>query len=127
MKSFTIKEINKLLNGELIGYTDHLINGPEQLAKAEENHITFIGNKKYLSDWPKSKACAAIINDTLELDPGDNRALIRVKNADLSMALLLEAFDPGSNCRPSSRGSSSGDADRRQQDHCTGCCGQTGY
>ncbi len=95
MKSFTIKEINEIINGELIGDTDHLIDGPEQLEKAGNNHITFIGNRKYARLWDSSKACAAIVDEKIKIEPGENRALIRVKNADLAMAKLLEAFDPG--------------------------------
>ncbi len=95
MKSFTIKEINKILKGELVGDTNRQINGPEQLGKAGNNHITFIGSIKYVPLWETSKACAAIVNEKLAIEPGENRALIRVKNADLAMAKLLEVFDPG--------------------------------
>lgn len=94
MISFSITQINDLLNGELVGNTTQSIDGPEELQKAKSNHITFIGSKKYVSFWKDSKACAAIINDNLELEPGENRALIKVKNADLAMAKVLEAFEP---------------------------------
>lgn len=92
MKSFTIEEINEILKGVLIGNTTQSITGPEQLEVANSNQITFIGSKKYLRLWKNSKACAAIINENLEVDPGQNRALIKVKNADLAMAQLLEIF-----------------------------------
>ncbi len=95
MKTFTIKEINKILNGELVGGTDQLINGPEQLEKAENGHITFIGSPKYVRLWETSKACAAIVSEKLDIEPGENRALIKVRNADLAMAKILEVFDPG--------------------------------
>ncbi|MFK5973946.1 MAG: UDP-3-O-(3-hydroxymyristoyl)glucosamine N-acyltransferase [Flavobacteriaceae bacterium] len=95
MKSYTLTEINSLLQGELIGNTTQSITGPEQLEKAEPQHITFIGNRKYALLWETSKASIAIINETISLDPGSNRALIKVKNADLAMAKLLELFDPG--------------------------------
>ncbi|MEE9362007.1 MAG: UDP-3-O-(3-hydroxymyristoyl)glucosamine N-acyltransferase [Cellulophaga sp.] len=95
MKSFRIKEINTLLKGELVGDTDQVINGPEELEKASVNHITFIGSPKFVRLWESSKACAAIVNDNLTIEPGENRALIKVKNADLAMAKLLEEFDPG--------------------------------
>ena len=36
----------------------------------------------------------AIVNDNLDLEPGENRVLIKVKNADLTMAKLLESFTP---------------------------------
>ncbi len=94
MKSFTIAEINTLLNGTLIGDTAEIITGPEELQKAQTNHITFIGSAKYISRWKDSKASAAIVNENLEVKPGENKALIKVKNADLAMAKLLDAFQP---------------------------------
>jgi len=96
MKSFTITEINALLKGELVGHTKQKISGPEELQKAQPHHITFIGSKKYSDLWETSAASAAIVNEGLILEPGENRALIKVKNADLSMAKLLELFAPES-------------------------------
>lgn len=94
MKSFTIQEINDTLKGVLIGNTTQAITGPEQLELAANNEITFIGDKKYAKLWETSKACAAIVNDTIELEPGESRAIIKVKNADIAMAELLEMFLP---------------------------------
>lgn len=94
MASYTIQEINDVLQGELIGNTSLKIEGPEQLQTAKDNQITFIGSAKYLKYWAESKACAAIINDNLNIETGENRALIKVKNADLAMAKILELFNP---------------------------------
>jgi UDP-3-O-[3-hydroxymyristoyl] glucosamine N-acyltransferase len=94
MKTFTIEAINEVLQGTLVGYTSTAIIGPEQLEMAQTNHISFIGNKKYLKLWESSKACAAIVNQEFDLEPGENRALIKVKNADLAMAKLLEMYVP---------------------------------
>ncbi|MCF6182446.1 UDP-3-O-(3-hydroxymyristoyl)glucosamine N-acyltransferase [Lutibacter sp.] len=94
MKSFTIQEINAIIGGELVGNTNQKISGPEQLEKATQNQISFIGNRKYVHLWKTSKACAAIVNENLKIEPEENRALIKVKNADLAMAKLLEAFNP---------------------------------
>ncbi len=94
MKSYTIKEINALLEGELIGNTTKKITGPESLEKATENQITFIGNRKFVHLWETSNACAAIVNDNLKVETLENRAIIKVKNADLAMAKVLEIFNP---------------------------------
>jgi len=94
MKSYSIAEINELLNGTLIGNTTQVIIGPEELERANNNHISFIGNRKYIRKWENSNACAAIVNDTFDIEPGENRALIKVKNADLAMAKILELFTP---------------------------------
>ncbi|SDX16690.1 UDP-3-O-(3-hydroxymyristoyl)glucosamine N-acyltransferase [Aequorivita viscosa] len=94
MKSYSIIEINNLLKGELIGYTDHKIEGPEEIKKANSNQITFIGSKKYEKFWADSKASAALVGQNATLEPGTNRALIKVKNVDLAMAQILELYNP---------------------------------
>lgn len=94
MASYTIQEINTLLKGELIGNTTQQIEGPEQLQKSKNQHISFIGSSKYLKYWETSKACAVVVNDNLSIEPIENRAIIKVKNADLAMAKILELFNP---------------------------------
>ncbi|WP_026704748.1 UDP-3-O-(3-hydroxymyristoyl)glucosamine N-acyltransferase [Flavobacterium soli] len=94
MKSFTIQEINDLLKGELIGNTNQKINSPEQLEMAKNDEISFIGNKKYEKLWETSQACAAVVNQDISIEPGENRAFIKVKNADLAMSQVLELFAP---------------------------------
>lgn len=94
-KSYSIRDLNELLNGNLIGDTDQLISGPEQIESATPNAITFIGDKKYIPLWQSSRASAALVNRSLKLsDPGKNKAFIEVENADLAMAKLLELFIP---------------------------------
>ena len=94
MKSMTIKEIHSILKGDLVGDTNHKITGLEQLKNAKSNHITFIGSIKYGRLWSASEASAAIVNENIKIEPGDGRAFIKVKNADLAMARLLEEFAP---------------------------------
>ncbi|MDN3666542.1 UDP-3-O-(3-hydroxymyristoyl)glucosamine N-acyltransferase [Algibacter miyuki] len=92
--SYTIEEINAVLQGELIGHTAENITGPEQLENANNNQITFIGSAKYVKLWADSKACAVVVNDNLKIEADDTRAIIKVKNADLAMAKILELFNP---------------------------------
>ena len=94
MKSFTVQDINAIINGEIIGETSNKITGLEVVKKANMSQATFIGNRKFASHWADSKASLAIINDTITLEPGENRVLIKVKNADLAMAKLLDVFAP---------------------------------
>lgn len=93
-KSFNIEKINEILKGELSGNCQIKITGPEQLERAKEHHITFIGSQKYAKLWEKSKACAAIVDEKIDLEPGNGRSFIKVKNADLAMARILELFNP---------------------------------
>jgi UDP-3-O-[3-hydroxymyristoyl] glucosamine N-acyltransferase len=96
MKKFTIQEINTVLNGVILGNTTHLISAPEQLEVANETEISFIGSKKYEKLWQNSNACAAIVNEDVAIEPGENKAFIKVKNADLAMSQVLEMFAPPS-------------------------------
>ncbi|MBC5842072.1 UDP-3-O-(3-hydroxymyristoyl)glucosamine N-acyltransferase [Flavobacterium sp. F-380] len=92
MKSYSVQEINEVLKGEVIGSTSHLVTAPEQLEAASETEISFIGNKKYEKIWANSKACVAVVNEDIAIQPGENRAFIKVKNADLAMSQVLELF-----------------------------------
>jgi UDP-3-O-[3-hydroxymyristoyl] glucosamine N-acyltransferase len=94
MISLTIEQINNTVLGEIVGVTSNTITAPEQLENAKETEISFIGNKKYEKLWATSKACVAIVNQDIGIEPGENRAFIKVKNADLAMSQVLELFAP---------------------------------
>ena len=96
MKLYTIQEINAILKGEILGDTNQKISGPEELQKAMVDQISFIGSRKYIHLWKTSKASVVIVNDNLKVEPEENRAIIKVKNADLAMAKVLELFNPSS-------------------------------
>jgi len=94
MKSYSVEEINEILKGILIGNTPNSITAPEQLEVATNSEISFIGNKKYEKLWENSNACVAVVNEDISIEPGKNRAFIKVKNADLAMSQVLELFAP---------------------------------
>jgi UDP-3-O-[3-hydroxymyristoyl] glucosamine N-acyltransferase len=94
MKTFSIQEINDVIQGEIVGNTSTKISAPEQLENAGATEISFIGNKKYEKLWANSKACAAIVNQDIAIEPGENRVFIKVKNADLAMSQVLALFAP---------------------------------
>lgn len=94
MKSYSIEEINELLNGVIIGSTLDKIKSAEQLDKAAEGQISFIGSKRYESLWNNSKASVAIVGKDISIEPGDKRAFIQVTNVDIALAQLLTFFAP---------------------------------
>ena len=94
MKSFSIEQINDVVNGELIGSVTQSITGAEQINIANSTQITFIGSKKFEKDWFTSQAAAAIVNQDITIDPGENRAFIKVANADLAICKVLNLFSP---------------------------------
>lgn len=94
MKSYSLEEINEILNGCIVGSVLQKITAPEQLEVANESEISFIGNKKYEKFWANSKAGVAVVNEDISIEPGENRAFIKVKNADLAMSQILALFAP---------------------------------
>lgn len=94
MKTYSILEINEILKGTIIGDAEIKITAPEQLELAKESEISFIGNKKYEKLWDTSNASAAVVNEDVSIEPGKNKAFIKVKNADLAMSQVLELFAP---------------------------------
>lgn len=94
MKSYSIQEINEVLKGTIVGNTSLKITAPEQLELAGASDISFIGDKKYEKFWETSKACAAVVNEDISIEPGENKAFIKVQNADLAMSQVLELFAP---------------------------------
>jgi UDP-3-O-[3-hydroxymyristoyl] glucosamine N-acyltransferase len=94
MKSFSIKEISEKVNGVITGNESLIISGPEDLGKANDTQVTFVGSKKFVKAWESSKACAAIVNEDIVIEHGEGRAIIKVKDADLAMAEVLNLFMP---------------------------------
>ena len=92
--TYTLEQINEVLKGEIVGATSQLITAPEQLERASSSEISFIGHKKYEKIWATSSACVAVVNEDISIEPGENRAFIKVKNADLAMSQVLELFAP---------------------------------
>jgi UDP-3-O-[3-hydroxymyristoyl] glucosamine N-acyltransferase len=96
MKLFTVEEITSLVSGEQIGNCKDKIYAPEQIENAVIGNVTFIGNSKYAHLWEASNASVAIVYDGIKISPEEGNAFIKVKNPDLAMAILLDAFEPES-------------------------------
>ncbi len=94
MKSFTITEIAEKVKGSLIGNTNLVITGPEEIGQATDTQITFVGSKKFVKAWVASQACAACVNEDIAIEPGEGKAIIKVKDADLAMAVILGLYMP---------------------------------
>ncbi len=94
MANYTVSEISKLIDGTIIGDDQKFISSPEQIELANSEQITFIGHKKFERLWETSNAGVAIVNNDISIEPGQNRAFIKVPNADIAMAKVLTLFAP---------------------------------
>jgi UDP-3-O-[3-hydroxymyristoyl] glucosamine N-acyltransferase len=83
-----------MVGGQLIGPSDLTINALAEIDLAKAGELTFIGTKQYAQKWADSGASAALVGKDIELEPGENKTLIKVDDADLAMAIVLEAYAP---------------------------------
>ncbi|GIX06920.1 MAG: UDP-3-O-acylglucosamine N-acyltransferase [Candidatus Poribacteria bacterium] len=89
----TLAELAELLNAELHGDGSIQIYGVSGIREAQPGHITFLANRKYLSELPKTRASAVIIGK--DIDPERipaHLAALRVENPYLSFVDALELF-----------------------------------
>lgn len=94
MTTLSTQAITELVDGELIGPGDLSITGVNILDDATATELTFIGNDKFGKRWPDCNAAAALVQSKIDVANVECRALIRVEDADLAMATVLEHFAP---------------------------------
>jgi UDP-3-O-[3-hydroxymyristoyl] glucosamine N-acyltransferase len=92
--TYSIDTIAREVGGTVEGDSSLTVSGVEQIENAEPGHLTFIGGPSYIPLWRTSRASAALVNQDLAVEPGAGRALVRVENADLAMARILELLEP---------------------------------
>jgi len=91
-KSYSLKEITKLVDGELEGDSGVVINGVSGIKEAEEGDITFLANSKYEFLLESSKASAIIASKQMRkriLKP-----VIRVENPSLAFSKVVAFMFP---------------------------------
>ena len=91
---FTTGELAKQVQGQLEGPADLQITGINAMNAAQAGQVTFIRDKARQGDWPASQASAALVGPEVDVPPGEGKAFIRVKNANIAVALALEYFAP---------------------------------
>ncbi len=90
----TVQQIADHVGGSVEGDAALPIRGIEQLDRAEPGQISFVRDARYVPAWEASGASAALVTHDLELPVALGRAVIRVANADLAVAQVLELFAP---------------------------------
>ena len=77
-----------------MGPGDLILTGVEPLDQAQSGQITFVSSAKYAPSWPHCGATAALVSEGIDLEPGNGRAFIWVKSAELALADVLAIFAP---------------------------------
>ena len=91
-------EVAALVGGELVaGPGERPVAGLAMLHEAGPEDLTFVASQAWAGRWAGSRAGAVMRSAGVELparDHGSDAAVIRVEDADLGMARLLEAIAP---------------------------------
>ncbi len=94
----TLKEIAKLIDGEVIGNGDTVITGASGIKEASEGDITFLANSKYSPLMNKTRAAAIITSaDARET----TKPVIVTQNPSLAFVKIISMFTPDDAGHPS--------------------------
>ena len=89
----TIKEIAKLIDGEVVGDPDLLIDGIAGIEDAKEGDITFLANPKYLPFLDKTKASAVITGRDIG---ACSKTVVKTENPSFSFTKVVYFLLPKS-------------------------------
>lgn len=90
---FSASQIANLLGGKIEGDANAIVTGVAKIEEAEDGSLCFISNPKYEEYIYQTKASVVLVNDSLRLSKTVNCTLIRVSDAYVSFALLLQKYN----------------------------------
>lgn len=92
---FTAQQLASLLEGVIEGKADISVSKLSKIEEGEVGSISFLSNEKYKEYIYRTNASIVIVNESLTLDKPikDSCTLIRVKDARIGFAKLLEAYN----------------------------------
>lgn len=93
----TLAEIASIIDGEVIGDKDLVIEGINSIQEAEEKELTFISELKYLSLAQESKASAFIVSRDVDIS---GKHIIKTDNPSLAFTQILTLISEEENVHP---------------------------
>ncbi|HVY73318.1 MAG TPA: UDP-3-O-(3-hydroxymyristoyl)glucosamine N-acyltransferase [Puia sp.] len=89
---FSAAQIAGLINGKVEGDPDVLVDSFGKIEEARANQLAFLANPKYEDHLYTTKASVILVNDNLVMKEKVQATLIRVPDAYLAFAGLLQAY-----------------------------------
>jgi UDP-3-O-[3-hydroxymyristoyl] glucosamine N-acyltransferase len=90
---FTAAQIAGMLNGTVEGNPEATITKLSKIEEGEPGSLSFLSNPLYTQYIYTTQASIVIVNNTFIADHPVSATLIRVSNADIAFAKLLEAYN----------------------------------
>lgn len=89
----TVRELSKIVNGDVDGDNDLIVNGFSPIEEAREGSLSFISNPKYNSYLYKTKAAAVLVKKDFIPEKNKYPTLIKVSDVYSTLSILLERFN----------------------------------
>jgi UDP-3-O-[3-hydroxymyristoyl] glucosamine N-acyltransferase len=89
---FTAAQIAMMINGKVEGNADTTVASFGKIEEAQKGQLSFLANPKYEEFLYTTGASIIIINETQELKQSIDATLIKVPDAYLAFAILLEKY-----------------------------------
>src|SRR5215218_8552785 len=89
---FTAAQIAMMINGEVDGEGDSAVSSFGKIEEAVAGQLSFLANPKYEDHLYSTGASIVIVNQTQELKKPISAILIRVPDAYIAFAILLEKY-----------------------------------
>ena len=89
---FTAAQIAMMINGKVEGNADTAVASFGKIEEAQKGQLAFLANPKYEEFLYTTKASIIIVNDTQELKQPIDATLIKVPDAYLAFATLLDKY-----------------------------------
>jgi len=94
MKQLTAQQIAETVGGKLIGDPNTIINNASSLQTAKQDQVSFLGDKRYLSQLEGSQVGLILINEELQEKVPEGYNLIVCDNVDVAFSQVLLVFAP---------------------------------
>ncbi len=90
----TAKYIAELVKGELVGDENLEITGVSSLKDAAADQVSFLGNKRYQSQLPDSKAGLVLVSKDIATEERGAKTFIVCENVDYAFSQAIAIFAP---------------------------------
>lgn len=91
--TFTAKQIAELLKGTIAGDANVTVNRLSKIEEGEPGSLSFLANPKYTNYIYNTQASIVIVDEGFVPEKAINATLIKVKNAYMAFAELLEFYN----------------------------------
>ncbi len=89
---FTAKQIAELVEGTVVGNPEAKVNSVSKIEEGKPGSISFLSNPKYTKFVYETKASVVLVNNTFIPEHEISATLIKVENAYVSVAKLMQMY-----------------------------------